>query len=62
MQFFACPFPFEDMNSARANLGELDKLIESDSIAIIGAGGTGSYIFDLVSKTNCTFDESVKTI
>lgn len=46
-----CPFPFEDMNSARANLGELDKLIESDSIAIIGAGGTGSYIFDLVSKT-----------
>lgn len=46
-----CPFPFEDMNSARANLGELDKLVESDSIAIIGAGGTGSYIFDLVSKT-----------
>ena len=46
-----CPFPFADMNSARANLGELDKLLESDSIAIIGAGGTGSYIFDLVSKT-----------
>lgn len=46
-----CPFPFEDMNSARANLGELDRLIEGDSIAIIGAGGTGSYIFDLVSKT-----------
>jgi hypothetical protein len=46
-----CPFPFEDMNSARANLGELDKLIVSDSIAIIGAGGTGSYIFDFISKT-----------
>ena len=46
-----CPFPFADMNSARANLGELDKRIESDSIAIIGAGGTGSYIFDLISKT-----------
>lgn len=46
-----CPFPFEDMNSARANLRELDKLIEDDSIAIIGAGGTGSYIFDLISKT-----------
>lgn len=46
-----CPFPFEDMNSARANLGELDKLIENDFIAIIGAGGTGSYIFDFVSKT-----------
>ena len=46
-----CPFPFEDMNSARANLCELDKLIESDSIAIIGAGGTGSYIFDFLSKT-----------
>lgn len=46
-----CPFPFEDMNSARANLGELDRLIDGDSIAIIGAGGTGSYIFDYVSKT-----------
>ena len=46
-----CPFPFEDMNSAKANLLELDKLLEGDSIAIIGAGGTGSYIFDLVSKT-----------
>lgn len=34
-----------------ANLGELDKLIASDSIAIIGAGGTGSYIFDFISKT-----------
>lgn len=45
------PFPFEDMNSARANLQELDKLIENDLIAIIGTGGTGSYIFDLVSKT-----------
>ena len=46
-----CPFPFEDMNSARANLRELDKLLENDCLAIIGAGGTGSYIFDLVSKT-----------
>jgi hypothetical protein len=46
-----CPFPFEDTNSARANLGELDKLIASDTIAIIGAGGTGSYIFDFISKT-----------
>lgn len=46
-----CPFPFEDMNSARANLRELDKLIEDDSIAIIGVGGTGSYILDFISKT-----------
>lgn len=47
----SCPFPFEDMNSARANLLELNKLIEEDTILIIGAGGTGSYIFDLMSKT-----------
>lgn len=47
----ACPFPFEDTNSARANLGELDKFFASDTIAIIGAGGTGSYIFDFISKT-----------
>lgn len=46
-----CPFPFEDMNSARADLRELDKLLEADSVAIIGAGGTGSYIFDFISKT-----------
>nr|WP_164748382.1 ThiF family adenylyltransferase [Mesorhizobium sp.] len=46
-----CPFPFEDMNSARANLGELDKLLAGDTIAIIGVGGTGSYVFDLISKT-----------
>ena len=46
-----CPFPFEDMNSARADLNELDRLLEDDTIAIIGAGGTGSYIFDLISKT-----------
>lgn len=46
-----CPFPFEDMNSARADLRELDKLLEADCVAIIGAGGTGSYIFDFISKT-----------
>jgi hypothetical protein len=46
-----CPFPFDDMNSARANLSELDRLLVDDTVAIIGAGGTGSYIFDLISKT-----------
>lgn len=46
-----CPFRFEDMNSARAALQELDRLIENDTIVIVGAGGTGSYIFDLISKT-----------
>lgn len=57
-----CPFPFDDMNSARANLSELDRLLADDTIAIIGAGGTGSYIFDLISKTRvkairlCDFD------
>lgn len=45
-----CPFPFEDMNSARANLLELDRVLEDESILVIGAGGTGSYIFDLLSK------------
>jgi hypothetical protein len=46
-----CPFPFDDMNSARANLSELDKLIADDTVAVIGMGGTGSYIFDLISKS-----------
>lgn len=51
-----CPFPFADMNSARANLGALDARLADDSVVIIGAGGTGSYIFDLMAKTR------VKTI
>ena len=46
-----CPFPFADMNSARANLGTLDAKLAEDRIVIIGAGGTGSYVFDLMSKT-----------
>jgi len=46
-----CPFPFADMNSARADLQELDKLLRDDCVAIIGSGGTGSYIFDLISKS-----------
>jgi hypothetical protein len=46
-----CPFPIDDMNSARYDLRELYKLLQDDCIAIIGAGGTGSYIFDLISKT-----------
>jgi hypothetical protein len=45
------PFAFYDMNSARANLGELNKTLQNDVVAVIGAGGTGSYIVDFLIKT-----------
>lgn len=44
------PFPMADMNSARANIGHLDDKISQECVAVIGAGGTGSYILDLLSK------------
>jgi tRNA A37 threonylcarbamoyladenosine dehydratase len=39
------------MNSARANIQFLTRKFEHQKIAIIGLGGTGSYILDQVAKT-----------
>lgn len=44
-------FHYFDSNSSRANIAQLAKIFESQKIGIIGLGGTGSYILDLVSKT-----------
>ena len=46
-----CVFQYLDSNSSRANINELSKKLISQKIAIIGLGGTGSYVLDLVSKT-----------
>jgi hypothetical protein len=45
------PFCFEDTNSARAGINMVSVKLENQIIAIIGLGGTGSYVLDFVSKT-----------
>lgn len=44
-------FNYYDTNSSRAEIGILSKNFEGQIIAIIGLGGTGSYVLDQVAKT-----------
>lgn len=44
-------FHYADNGVARNGLQEVTRRLELDKIAIIGLGGTGSYILDLVAKT-----------
>ncbi len=44
-------FQYVDTNSSRAGIDNCNNKILNKKIAIIGLGGTGSYILDLVSKT-----------
>lgn len=44
-------FQYVDTNSSRAGIDNCNKKILNKKIAIIGLGGTGSYILDMVSKT-----------
>jgi len=45
------PFNYMDTASARAGIGALAERLAKDRVAIIGLGGTGSYVLDLVAKT-----------
>lgn len=45
------PFVYHDTASSRAGIVALNQRLEQDRIGIIGLGGTGSYILDLVAKT-----------
>ena len=45
------PFHFMDTNTSRAEIHASSKKLTGLKVAIIGAGGTGSYILDFVSKT-----------
>lgn len=45
-------FEYVDTNSSRAGIDSFNTKIAGQKIAIIGLGGTGSYILDLISKTN----------
>ena len=44
-------FLFADTASARQNTTDLARKLQNERIAIVGVGGTGSYILDLVAKT-----------
>lgn len=44
-------FEYIDTASSRAGIGVLAAKLESERIGIVGVGGTGSYVLDLVAKT-----------
>lgn len=44
-------FQYVDTNSSRANINIISAKFEGQKIVIIGLGGTGAYILDLVAKT-----------
>ncbi len=44
-------FNYVDTASSRAEIGLVQKKLELGKIAIVGVGGTGSYVLDLVAKT-----------
>jgi len=44
-------FKYPDTNSSRAKIEYLNRKFENQKVAIIGLGGTGSYILDQIAKT-----------
>lgn len=46
----AGPFAYVDTASSRAGLGAVNAAVKDQRIGILGLGGTGSYVLDLVSK------------
>ena len=44
-------FHYEDTNSSRSKISNITNKFKDQKIAIIGLGGTGSYVLDLVAKT-----------
>lgn len=44
-------FQYIDTNSSRANIQLINAKLEKQKVAIVGLGGTGAYILDLVAKT-----------
>jgi hypothetical protein len=45
------PFLYADTASSRAGIAALNSRLKFNKVAIIGLGGTGSYVFDLLAKT-----------
>jgi predicted ThiF/HesA family dinucleotide-utilizing enzyme len=44
-------FLYTDSNSSRANINQLNEKFKGQRIGIVGLGGTGSYVLDMVAKT-----------
>ena len=44
-------FRFSDAHSAHAEIDDLNERLAGDRVAIVGLGGTGSYILDFLAKT-----------
>lgn len=44
-------FIYEDTNSSRCGITEISNKLKGQKIGIIGLGGTGSYVLDLIAKT-----------
>ena len=49
------PFEYVDTASGRAGIGAISGRLQGQRIAIVGVGGTGSYVLDLVAK--CPVEE-----
>lgn len=45
------PFEYIDTATSRAGIGAITRKLEAQRIAIVGLGGTGAYVLDLVAKT-----------
>ncbi len=45
------PFQYLDTSTSRAGINVVNKKLEIGKIGIVGLGGTGSYVLDLVAKT-----------
>jgi uncharacterized protein DUF6791/ThiF family protein len=45
------PFNYLDTASSRAEINAVTRKLKLDRVAIVGLGGTGSYVLDLVAKT-----------
>ncbi len=44
-------FQYIDTNSSRANIEMINAKLEGQKVAIVGLGGTGAYVLDMVAKT-----------
>jgi len=45
------PFVYPDTNTGRAHIDSLVDCLKEHKVGIIGTGGTGSYVLDLITKT-----------
>jgi hypothetical protein len=46
------PLRFPDTSSANYNLNDISTLLKGKKVAIVGLGGTGAYVLDLIARTH----------